>query len=109
MDERALPFDEEEVAAPRSLDHEALAGAGEEVGDDGVDCDSPAGDHDPGLPGGHEDRAEAARTGGPVELDGDGLLADGAVGADGEDYRGPVREVGARGHAQVGRRLAVVA
>src|SRR2546429_1040969 len=34
--------------------------AGEEVGDDGVDGDSPAGDRDPGLPGRNEHGLEAS-------------------------------------------------
>ena len=80
------PWPSTKSRSPRSraLDDEPLPRAGEEVGDDGVDRDAPAGDHDPGLAGGDEHRAKAARAGRQVELDGDGLLADGAVRADGE-------------------------
>ena len=48
--ERALPLDEQQLS-PRSspFDDEPLGSAGEEVGDDGVDRDAPAGDRDPGL------------------------------------------------------------
>ncbi len=84
--ERALALDEQQLAAtPRALDDEPLGGSGEEVGDDRVDSDPPAGDRDARLPGRDEDRVEAARSRLEVELDGDGLLADRAVGADGED------------------------
>ena len=47
MDERPLALDEEQLAAAApALDDEALRGAGEKVGDDGVDGDPPPGDRD---------------------------------------------------------------
>ena len=50
---RASPGPRRRAASPasRALDDELLGRAGEEVGDDGVDGDPPAGDRDPGLPG----------------------------------------------------------
>ena len=58
MEQRALALDPEQLAAARdALEHELLGGAGDEVGDDGVDGDPPAGDRDPGLAG----RDELAR------------------------------------------------
>ena len=52
MQQRALALDEEHLApALDPFDDEPLRGAGDEVGDDGVDGDPPAGDRDPGLPG----------------------------------------------------------
>src|SRR5439155_16509726 len=45
MHERALALDEEQLpAALVALDDETFCSAGEKVGDDGVDRDSPAGD-----------------------------------------------------------------
>ena len=62
MEQRALPLDPEQLAAARdALEHELLGGAGDEVGDDGVDGDPPAGDRDPGLPGRHELARDPAR------------------------------------------------
>ena len=58
VDDRSLALDEEKVAAARTLDDEALRGAGEEVRDDGIDRDSPAGDRDACLTGRDEDGAE---------------------------------------------------
>ena len=50
MEQRALALDEQQLAATRdALEHEPLRGAGDEVGDDRVDRDAPAGDRDPGL------------------------------------------------------------
>ncbi len=52
MQERALPLDEQHLApALDALEHELLGRAGDEVRDDGVDRDPPAGDRDPGLAG----------------------------------------------------------
>ena len=87
MQERALALDPEQLAAALdALDHEPLGGAGDEVGDDGVDGDPPAGDRDPGLPGRDEHasaRPRRARL--EVELERDGHLPDRAVGADRQD------------------------
>ena len=50
--DRALALDEEQLSpALVPFDDEALGRAGDEVRDDGVDGDPPAGDRDPGLPG----------------------------------------------------------
>ena len=58
MDERALALHPEQLAAAlAALDDEALGGAGDEVGDDRVDRDPPAGDRHARLPGRDEDRA----------------------------------------------------
>ena len=86
MDERALPLDEQDLSpTPSAFDDEPLGCARQEVGDDGVDGDSPTRDRDPRLTGRHEDRGEPALARLEVELDCDGLLADRAVRADGED------------------------
>ena len=65
MQQRALALDEEHLAPARdALEDEPLGGAGDEVGDDGVDRDPPAGDRDPGLAG----RDELARDAAPPRL-----------------------------------------
>ena len=108
--QRSLPFDPEELAAPLgALDHEPLRRAGEEVRDDGVDRDPPARDRDSGLAGRDEDGLQAALPGGEVELDGDRLLPDRAVGSDGEDDLGRDLEVLAGRDAELRRRLPEVA
>ncbi len=109
--ERALALDEEQLAAaPGSLDDEPLGRAGEEVGDDRVDGDSPAGDRDPGLAGRHElTTARPRRRASRSSSTRDRLLADRAVRADGEHDRRRHLEVLARRHAEIGRRLAQVA
>src|SRR5919106_2940185 len=105
MDQRALAFDEEQLpSALRSLDDEPLSRAREEVRDDRVDGDPPAGDSDPGLPCRDEDRLEPAPARLEIELDGDRLLADRAIRAHGEDDHGIDLEVRPRGHVEaVGR------
>ena len=61
MEQRALALDPQQLAAARdALEHEPLGRAGEEVGDDGVDRDAPAGDRDPGLAGRDELAGDAA-------------------------------------------------
>ena len=51
MRDRALALDEQQLSpALASLDDEPLRRAGDEVRDDRVDGDPPAGDRDPGLP-----------------------------------------------------------
>ena len=68
MDDRALTLDEQELSpALVALDDEPLRRPGDEVRDDGVDRDPPAGDRDPGLPRRNElatasPRARAARS-----------------------------------------------
>jgi hypothetical protein len=58
MEDRALTLDPEQVApALAPLDDEPLRSACDEVGDDRVDRDTPAGDCDAGLAGRDEDRA----------------------------------------------------
>ncbi len=110
MRDRALALDEEQLSAALvPLDDEPLGCAGDEIRDDGVDGDPPAGDRDPRLPGRDEARREPARSRGPVELERDRHLPDRAVGADGEDVLRRLLEVGARGHVQVRGRAAQVA
>ena len=110
MRERALALDEEELAAATmALDDEPLGRAREEVGDDRVDGDPPAGDRDPRLAGRDEHGGEAAAPGLEVELEGDGLLPDRAVGADGQHDLRRDLEVLAGRHVQLGGRLAQVA
>ena len=106
VQERALALDPEQLAAALSpLDDETLRGAREEVGHDGVDRDSPAGDHHARLAGRDEDRAHAAPPRLEVELARDGHLPDRAVGADGEDDRRVDGEVLAgRGRESAGGR-----
>ena len=88
VQDRPLALDPQQLAAALGpFDDEPLGGARDEVRDDGVDRDPPAGDRDPGLAGRHEQRAEAARARLEVELERDGHLPDRAVGADGEDDR----------------------
>jgi hypothetical protein len=79
------------------------------VGHDVVDRDTPPGDRDARLAGGHEHRTQAARTGGAIELEGQHLFADHRVGSHAvhdADARGAVartaRDVEVRrGQAQV--------
>src|SRR5262249_39082941 len=110
MEERALTLDPEHLAATGgALDHQLLRGPGGEVGDDRVDGDPPAGDRDARLPGGNEDRPEAATLCLAVELQRDRHLPDRAVGADGEEDTGVESEIRAGRHVQTGGRLAEVA
>ena len=110
MGKRALALDEEKLAsAAAALDHELLGRAREEVGDDRVHGDPPARDRNPGLAGRDEDGGEASAPGLEVELERDGLLADRAVGADGEGDLRRDQEVLAGGDVQLGGRLAQVA
>jgi hypothetical protein len=108
MEDRTLALDPEEVAALAAFDDQPFGGAGEEVGDDCIDRDAPAGDRDARLAGGDEDRSEASLPGGEVELAGGGHLPDRAVGADRQDDGRIDVEVLAGGRAEVGRRLAQV-
>src|SRR4051794_37415574 len=55
VDQRPLALDPQQLSpALVPLDDEPLGGACDEVGDDGVDGDAPAGDRNAGLPGRHE-------------------------------------------------------
>ena len=83
--ERALALHEDPVTHLLGSLHEPLGGAIDEVGDDAVDSDAPALDHDARLPGGHEDGRETGPERRRAELERHAHLADGAVGADGED------------------------
>src|SRR5690348_705809 len=70
VDQGALPLDPQKLSpALVPLDDEPLGGAGDEVGDDGVDGDPPACDRDAGLPGRDEDGLHAARPRLAVELE----------------------------------------
>ena len=61
-DERALALDAEQLSpALAPFDDEPLGGAGDEVRDDRVDGDAPAGDRDPGLAGRDERRTSSPR------------------------------------------------
>ena len=106
VQERALALDPEQLSAARgALDDELLGGAGDEVGDDRVDGDPPAGDRDPGLPGRDEDRSHPAPLRLAVELERDGHLPDRAVGADREDDPSPAVR-GSRRSGRSARRAA---
>ena len=110
MEQRALALDPEQLAAAvTAFEHERLGGAGEEVGDDGVDGDPPPRDRDPGLAGRDELAPDAAPARLGVELERDGHLPDRAVRADGEDDLRVVREVLAGRDVEAGGRLAQVA
>ena len=111
MDERALSLDEEQVgpATLVPLEEEPLGRAGEEVGDDGVDRDPPAGDRDARLARRDELRGDAAAAGLEVELQRHGLLPDRAVGADREHDPRRHLQVRPRRHVETRRRLPQVA
>ncbi len=109
VEDRSLTLDPEQVAALPALDDEPLGRAGEEVGDDRVDGDAPAGDRDARLAGRDEHRTQAAIARLEVELAGRGHLPDRTVGADRQDDRRVDLEVRARRRAQVARRLAEIA
>ena len=92
-----------------TLDDEALRGARDEVRDDRVDRDPPAGDRDAGLSRRHELGSDASPLRFAVELERDGHLPDRAVGADGQDDLRGHLEVVSRRHVEIVRRLAQVA
>src|SRR6185312_14462055 len=88
VDERSLAFHQHDLGAFGRLHDEPFGGAGDEVGDDGVDGDAPSFDEDAGLAGAGEAHGASA-LGEPVaQLQGSGHFADVAVGAHGEDDRG---------------------
>src|SRR4029079_9373876 len=108
--ERTLPFDDQQLSPTAgAFDDEAFRRASQEVRDDCIDRDAPARDRDSRLAGRDEPRLEAARPGLAVELNGDRLLADRAVGADGQDGLRVEPEVLAGGNAEVGRRFPQIA
>src|SRR5439155_22987882 len=80
-----------------------------EIDHHGVYRDSPGGDRDPRLSRRDEDRCQAAPPRLEVELDRDGLLADRAVGADGQDDLRFELEVLSRRDVEVGGGLAQIA
>ena len=108
--QRPLSLDEEQLSpAFRPFDDQPLGRAREEVRHDGVHRDPPPSDRDAGLPRGHEDGREPAPARRQVELDGDGLLPDRAVRADGEDDLRVHLEVGAGRDAEPVRRPTQIA
>ena len=106
--QRSLPLDPQELAASLgALDHEPLGCAGQEVGNDRVDRGSPS-PRSRSRSGRSERTPTSGHMGGEVELDGDRLLPDRAVGSDGEDDLGRNLEVLASRDAELGRRLPEV-
>ncbi len=104
MEDRALPLNPEELAAALgTLDHERLCSARDEVGDDGVDGDAPAGDRDSCLARGYEDRADPPAARFEVELERDRHLPDRAVRADGQHDRARHLQVRAGCRGQIAR------
>ena len=90
MQQRPLALDPEQLAAAGdAFEDERLGRAGDEVGDDCVDREPPAGDRDPGLAG-RDERPRRCRDAAPRgRARGDGHLPDRAVGADGEHDLAP--------------------
>src|SRR5438309_9847191 len=109
MEDRALPFYPEQVAARAAFDHEPLRRSRQEVGDDRVDRDPPPGDGDPGLAGRNEDGTQPALPSLEVELARGRHLPDRAIGADGEHDRRVDVEIRSGRGAEIRRRLAQVA
>ena len=109
VNDRALPFDQQELpAASSTLDDELLRRASEEVRDDRVDGYPPPRDRDPGLPGGHEHRLEARRRASRSSSTATVFFPI-AVGPDRQHDLRVDLEVRARRHVQAGRRLAEIA
>src|SRR5215211_6860876 len=101
VDDRSLALDPEELSPTLgALDHELLGGAREEVGDDRIDRDPPARDHDPRLPRRYEHRGDSSLTRRLVELERDGHLPDRAVRSYGQDGRCLDLEVRAGRHRE---------
>ena len=102
--ERALALDEKEVSpTSAALDDEPLRGAGDEVGDDCVDGDAPAGDSDARLARRYERGGDSARRGLAGELEGDGHLPDRTIRADREDDIARYLEIRAGRDLQIDR------
>src|SRR3954463_13675082 len=108
VEDRALPFDPQQVAALAALDDQALGRARQEIRHDGVHRDSPAGDRNTCLTRGNEDGLQAAPACLEVELADRGHLSDRAVRAHRQDNRRVDLEILTGRSAQVGRRLAQV-
>src|SRR5215218_4874714 len=109
MAQGALALDQDEVGrGPGSLEHQLLGGAGDEVGDHGVDADAPSCDDDTGLSCRNELGGEAGLPGGAFDLQGRGHLADGTVRPYGERDLRPDLEALPREERDVLRRLAHV-
>jgi hypothetical protein len=81
----ALPLHEEPVAARLTLLAQPLARPLHKIAHHPIDRNPPALDHDPRLAGGYEHAREPGPMGRGAQLQGHAHLADGAVGADGED------------------------
>ena len=86
MNDRTLPFHEHEVGLGSAIEHQLFRRAGDEIGDHGVDADSPPFDEDAGLPGGGEAGPDALFPQRAEKLELRGHLPDVAVGADGEHH-----------------------
>ena len=82
MDEAALAFDNEDFVV-LVLQNHFLGGAADEIGDDAVDGEAVAFDHDAGLAGGDELGVVAAFFQAVGHFDRDDHLADAAIVADG--------------------------
>src|SRR5207253_1910551 len=83
VEDRALPLDPEQLtAAGDALEDEPLRRAGDEVRDDRVDREPPAGDRHAGLPRRDELARETAAPRLRIELERDRHLPDRAVRAD---------------------------
>src|SRR5713226_878533 len=108
MEDRALALHPEEVSSLRALDHQSLRGACEEVRDDGVDRDPPAGDRNAGLAGRNENRLQPALARLEVELTCCGHLPDRAIRPDRQDDGRVDLQVLSCRRAQIGRWFAEV-
>ena len=84
VEERALPFHAVPVIGV-GVRRERLHRAGDEIGDDRVDCDTCPGDQDPGLAGGAEVGRGSPRAQLPFHRQRGVHLAAGAVGTDREE------------------------
>ncbi len=107
MGERALSFDDEEVAACASSTNRVHR-AGSVVGNDAVDDDTPVGDGDAGLAGRDDSGVKAAFPRRVANFERCGHLPRRAVGPDGRDDCRVHVAGGPRCHGQVFGRLAQV-
>ena len=88
MDDRALPLDEHQIGIHRTLEHEPLGSAGDEVGNHGVHANAAPLDQDARLPGGGKVGTYSAAAEATEQLQLRRHLADVAVGADGQHHGG---------------------